>query len=441
MTVNLSPANLRKEGTRFDLPVAAALLTALGVLPQECSEDSMIVGEVGLNGAVRPVPGILQTVLLASERGVRRCLIPADNIGEGQAVAGMEVWGIHSVEELIDCLLKNKAPAVNLSKSRIPITQNKQFSEDFREINGQEAVRRAAEIAAAGMHNFLMVGSPGAGKTMIARRIPTILPSLSLEESLEVSRVYSACGLMTGEQGLVGVRPFRAPHHTVSVSALAGGGRHILPGELSLATRGVLFLDELPEFHRNVLETLRQPMEDGVITISRADGKYTFPAHFQLVAAMNPCKCGFYPDRTRCNCLPGDISRYLKRISGPLLDRIDICTEISPVEYESSEAIRSRVLAAHRRQQERYQKVGIQFNSQLTTRVIQNLCPLGTEETGIMEQAFESLRLSARGYYRIIRVARTIADLEGSKEIRTPHLLEAVGYRTMDHNIWEEPFG
>ena len=285
---------------------------------------------------------------------------------------------------------------------------------------------------------------------MIARRIPTILPSLSLEESLEVSRVYSACGLLTGEQGLVGVRPFRAPHHTVSVSALAGGGRHILPGELSLATRGVLFLDELPEFHRNVLETLRQPMEDGVITISRADGKYTFPAHFQLVAAMNPCKCGFYPDRTRCNCLPGDISRYLKRISGPLLDRIDICTEISPVEYgeltgkrenESSEAIRSRVLAAHRRQQERYQKVGIQFNSQLTTRVIQNLCPLGTEETGIMEQAFESLRLSARGYYRIIRVARTIADLEGSKGIRTPHLLEAVGYRTMDHNIWEEPFG
>lgn len=384
VTVNLSPANLRKEGTRFDLPVAAALLTALGVLPQECSEDSMIVGEVGLNGAVRPVPGILQTVLLASERGVRRCLIPADNIGEGQAVAGMEVWGIHSVEELIDCLLKNKAPAVNLSKPRIPITQNKQFSEDFREINGQEAVRRAAEIAAAGMHNFLMVGSPGAGKTMIARRIPTILPSLSLEESLEVSRVYSACGLMTGEQGLVGVRPFRAPHHTVSVSALAGGGRHILPGELSLATRGVLFLDELPEFHRNVLETLRQPMEDGVITISRADGKYTFPAHFQLVAAMNPCKCGFYPDRTRCNCLAGryqplseaDLwpasgsNRYLHRNLTGRIWRTDWKRE-----NESSEAIRSRVLAAHRRQQERYQKVGIQFNSQLTTRVIQNLCP------------------------------------------------------------------
>lgn len=295
-----------------------------------------------------------------------------------------------------------------------------------------------------------MVGSPGAGKTMIARRIPTILPSLSLEESLEVSRVYSACGLMTGEQGLVGVRPFRAPHHTVSVSALAGGGRHILPGELSLATRGVLFLDELPEFHRNVLETLRQPMEDGVITISRADGKYTFPAHFQLVAAMNPCKCGFYPDRTRCNWPAGryqplseaDLwpasgsNRYLHRNLTGRIWRTDWKRE-----NESSEAIRSRVLAAHRRQQERYQKVGIQFNSQLTTRVIQNLCPLGTEETGIMEQAFESLRLSARGYYRIIRVARTIADLEGSKEIRTPHLLEAVGYRTMDHNIWEEPFG
>ena len=452
VTVNLSPANLRKEGTRFDLPVAAALLAALGVLPQECFEDSMIVGEIGLNGAVRPVPGILQTVLLASERGVKRCLIPADNLGEGQAVTGMEVWGIHSIEELIDCLGKNKAPGGSPSKSTETDRKEQRFPEDFREVNGQEAVRRAAEIAAAGMHNFLMVGSPGAGKTMIARRIPTILPELSLEESLEVSRVYSACGLLTGERGLVGVRPFRAPHHTVSASALAGGGRHILPGELSLATRGVLFLDELPEFQRNVLEALRQPMEDGVITISRADGKYTFPAHFQLVAAMNPCKCGYYPDRTRCNCLPGEISRYLKRISGPLLDRIDICTEISPVEYgeltgkerpenESSASIRERVVLAHRRQQERYCGLGFQFNSQLSARAIQTLCPLGSEETTIMEKAFETLRLSARGYYRIIRVARTIADLEGSKEIRTPHLLEAVGYRTMDHNIWEEPCG
>ena len=324
-----------------------------------------------------------------------------------------------------------------------------EYREDFAEVNGQAAVRRAAEIAAAGMHNFLMIGSPGAGKTMIARRIPTILPQLTLEESLEISGVYSACGLLMNRGdggGLVTSRPFRAPHHTISANALAGGGRKILPGEISLATGGVLFLDELPEFSKNALEVLRQPMEEGRITINRTSGKYVFPARFQLTAAMNPCKCGFFPDRSRCRCLPGEIHQYLHRISRPLLDRIDICTEISQVEYkdlassdqnESSAAIRRRVEAARRIQSARYESVDWQFNAQLGASAIRQFCPLGTQEQKIMEQAFDRMNLSARAYHRIIKVARTIADLEGEERIRAEHLLEAIGYRSADRKFWE----
>jgi magnesium chelatase family protein len=296
------------------------------------------------------------------------------------------------------------------------------------------------------MHNFLMIGSPGAGKTMIARRIPTILPRLTIEESLEISRVYSAGGMLMNGEGLVTTRPFRAPHHTISANALAGGGRKIMPGEISLATRGVLFLDELPEFSKNALEVLRQPMEEGQITINRTSGSYVFPAHFQMVAAMNPCKCGYYPDRTRCHCLPGEIHRYLHRISRPLLDRIDICTELSRVEYkeldtpgenESSASIRERVERAQKIQSERYAKCSWQFNSQLGTSAIRHFCPLGSREKEIMEQAFVRLNLSARAYHRIIRVARTIADLEGEPKIRDSHLLEAIGYRSADMKFWD----
>ena len=320
----------------------------------------------------------------------------------------------------------------------------KTYTVDFREINGQEGAKRAAQIAAAGMHNLLMIGSPGAGKTMVARRMPTILPGLTMQESLEITRVYSACGLLE-EEGLVKNRPFRAPHHTISANALAGGGRYIQPGEVSLATRGILFLDELPEFSRRALETLRQPMEEGVIQISRTDGKYVFPAHFQLVAAMNPCKCGYYPDRSRCRCLPGEIHRYLGRVSRPMLDRMDLCTEVSRVDYqnlvwkkenEDSRSIRMKVEGAWKMQQARYQNCPWQFNSQLSPAAIAEFCPLGSGESRVMETAFEKLELSVRAYHRVIKTARTIADLEGEERIREEHLLEALGFRSADQKFW-----
>ena len=446
VTVNLSPAHIRKEGTRFDLPVAAALLAALGVLPAAHTENVLILGEVGLNGQVRPVSGVLQTVMMAREAGCRACLVPEENVPEAKAIPGIPILGVRTVQHLIELLRSMRGPLCREPETEHFSPCEPEYKEDFRELNGQEGVRRAAEISAAGMHNFLMIGSPGAGKTMIARRIPTILPHLTLEESLEVSRVYSACGLLKGGDGLVRTRPFRAPHHTISANALAGGGRRILPGEISLATHGVLFLDELPEFSRNVLEVLRQPMEEGQVVISRTSGTYVFPAHFVLVAAMNPCRCGFYPDRTRCSCLPGEISRYLHRVSWPLLDRIDICVETPRVDYadlasdghnESSAQIRSRVEAAQAIQRMRYMGQHWSLNSDLPSAAIREFCPLGSSEERIMEAAFERMDLSARGCHRIIRVARTIADLEGEERIRDRHLLEAIGYRSLDQKYWD----
>lgn len=446
VTVNLSPAHFRKEGTRFDLPVAAALLAALGIIPADRTQGVLMLGEVGLDGCLRPVSGVLQTALLAKEQGCRCCIVPAENEAEAASVRNLPVVGIGSLRELLECLTSPGALEQRAGRPRREQKLRSEYEEDFRDVNGQSAVRRAAEIAAAGRHNFLMIGSPGAGKTMIARRIPSILPAMTFEESLEVSRVYSACGLLMSGEGLVVSRPFRAPHHSISANALAGGGRRVLPGEISLATRGILFLDELPEFTRSALETLRQPMEEGKILISRASGRYEFPAHFQLVAAMNPCNCGYYPDRSRCQCLPGEISRYLNRISRPLLDRIDLGVEISRVEYrdlaesraenESSAQIRERVLAAHRMQSRRYQNCAWQFNSQLGVSALRHFCPLGKREAAVMEAAFERMNLSARAYYRILRVARTIADLGGEEKIREPHLLEAVGYRMADQKFW-----
>ena len=446
ITVNLSPADIRKQGTRYDLPVAAALLAAFGILPEEFVRNVMVVGELGLNGQVYPVGGVLQTVLLAKKLGCRCCLVPKKNAGEGSWIRGIDVVGIGSMKDLLECLLSEYVCRERTEKVQTWVPGKVLPGEDFREVNGQAGVRRAAEIAAAGMHNFLMIGSPGAGKTMIARRMPSIMPELSLEESMEISQVYSACGLLAEQGGLITRRPFRSPHHTISANALAGGGRRIHPGEISLATGGVLFLDELPEFSRNALEVLRQPMEEGQITISRTEGKYSFPARFQLVAAMNPCKCGYYPDRSRCHCLPGEVNRYLRKISRPLLDRIDICMETPKVEYrdisttaenESSAAIRERVEAARRIQKKRYEHCIWQYNSHLKAAALREFCSLETREQRIMELAFERMNLSARGYHRIIKVARTIADLEGEENIREPHLLEAIGYRSADQKIWE----
>lgn len=447
VTVNLAPAHIRKEGTRFDLPVAAALLTALRIIPETCLKGVLLVGELGLDGSVRPVSGVLQTVMLARELGLRACLVPGENAREGAVVGGIHVVGIGTLQELLECLLSADTWERRAEPFLAWEEQREAYQEDFKEVNGQLAVRRAAEIAAAGMHNFLMVGSPGAGKTMIARRMPSILPGLSLEESLEISMVYSACGLLTDGEGLVKTRPFRAPHHTISPNALAGGGRRIRPGEISLATRGILFLDELPEFSRSALEVLRQPLEEGKVMISRTSGTCVFPAHFQLVAAMNPCPCGYYPDRERCQCLPGEIGRYLHRISRPLLDRIDICVETARIDYkeltgrgenESSAGIRSRVEAAQKIQRERYAQKNCRwnFNSQLPSAALSGFCSLGSEERKTMETAFEKLHLSARAYHRIIKVARTIADLEGEARIRNVHLLEAIGYRAMDQKFW-----
>lgn len=445
ITVNLSPAHIRKEGTGFDLPVAAALLAALGILKEENTKDVLIVGEIGLNGKVRPVSGVLQTVMLARDLGCSLCLVPKENAREGACIQRIRVVGVETLGELLECLtdreacVKRAEPPAEWKESAL------EGGEDFRDVNGQEAVRRAAEIAAAGMHNFLMIGSPGAGKTMIARRLPSILPRLTMEESLEISQVYSACGLLAGKDGLVAARPFRAPHHTVSAHALAGGGRKVKPGEISLVTRGVLFLDELPEFSKSALEVLRQPMEEGQVTISRTSGTYVFPAHFQLVGAMNPCKCGYYPDRDRCQCLPGEISQYLHRISRPLLDRMDICVETARVEYqelaqnrenECSSDIRCRVETAQRIQKRRYCGQNWQFNSGLPSSAIRVFCPLGREEAKVMERAYEKLGLSARAYHRIIKVARTIADLEEEERIRREHILEAVGYRSLDQRFW-----
>lgn len=444
VTVNLSPAHIRKIGTRFDLPIAASLLTAMGIIPPEHTGGILIAGEVGLNGKVRPVNGILQTVMLARDQGCTWCLVPEENAREGAAVPEVAVTGVGTLKELLEYLTypeKGRKRAQSVPDWR---EGGKIYPVDFREINGQEGAKRAAQIAAAGMHNLLMIGSPGAGKTMIARRMPTILPGLTMQESLEITRVYSACGLLE-EEGLVKNRPFRAPHHTISANALAGGGRYIQPGEVSLATRGILFLDELPEFSRRALETLRQPMEEGVIQISRTDGKYVFPAHFQLVAAMNPCKCGYYPDRSRCRCLPGEIHRYLGRVSRPLLDRMDLCTEVSRVDYqnlvlerknEDSRSMRTKVESAWKMQQARYQNCPWQFNSQLNAASVGEFCPLGNRESRVMEIAFEKLELSVRAYHRIIKTARTIADLEGEERIREEHLLEALGFRGADQKFW-----
>lgn len=439
VTISLTPASIRKSGSGFDLPIAVAVLASFGYLPAEALESIFFAGELSLDGSVKPISGILGMVMEAKRAGFTACMIPADNAEEGAMIQGIEVYGVSQLCEITEHLTSNK----KLKKVSINIEEklsraSRYHSADFSEIHGQHMVKRAAEIAAAGMHNLLISGPPGAGKTMIASRIPGILPPLSSEEALEVSKIHSVAGVLP-ESGIVAERPFRMPHHTISAIALTGGGLIPHPGEISLAHRGVLYLDELPEFHNETLEILRQPLEEGEVRISRSSGQYTFPADFMLVASRNPCKCGYFPDRNRCSCSEGEVRRYLHRISRPLLDRIDLHAEARPVQYEdlknkateeeTTEQIRERVLRAHEIQKKRYAGSPFRFNSQLTASALDTYCALGTAEEEQMRQVYIQKKLTARAYHRMIKVARTIADLEGSEQIQKQHLSEAVFYR------------
>lgn len=443
ITINLSPADVRKEGTYFDLPIAIAVLASLNLIKSSSIKEYLIIGELSLSGKIKPVNGILPIISEAVNNGITKCILPFENCKEAAIVNNISIIGVHTINELIDYL--NDTKLIQDYKRQEFSEEEKKEKKDFSDIRGQEMAKRAAVIAAAGFHNLLLIGPPGAGKTMLASRIPMILPELTIEESLEITKIYSIIGQLSDKQPLITIRPFRSPHHTISTYALAGGGKIPKPGEVTLAHKGVLFLDELPEFQKSALEIMRQPLEEGVVHISRVNGTYDYPAHFMLVAAMNPCKCGYFPDYNKCNCSPSEVRRYIGKVSRPLLDRIDISTEVQEVPFkqlnieekqETSEQIREKVKSARKIQLERFKGKGIQFNSQLNIEGIQKFCRLDDKEQEFMEKIYHKLDLTARSYHRILKVARTIADLDGAIQIEQRHLSEAVCYRIADKKFW-----
>ena len=437
LTVNLAPADKKKTGTVYDLPILVGILAASGDIRQP-DADTAFIGELGLTGELRPIQGALPMALAAEREGIRRLFVPAENAAEAAFAEGLEVYGVKTVAELVrhlrgeQTIAPTEAPAMEAQAADVL---------DFADVKGQENVKRAFEIAAAGGHNILIVGPPGAGKSMLAKRLPGILPDMSREEILESTEIWSVAGLTSHERPVIASRPFRAPHHTVSAAGLAGGGAFPRPGEISLSHNGVLFLDELPEFRSDVLEVLRQPLEDGVVTVSRVAGSVSFPSRFMLVCAMNPCKCGWYGHPSgRCKCSEAEVHRYHSRISGPLLDRIDLIVEVPALDYEelkrrapaeSSADVRARVNAARERQRARFADRA-QCNARMQSKELRQFCAPDAEGDALLKAAFDTMHLSARSYDRILRVARTIADLEGSDAIRADHIAEAIQYRTYE---------
>jgi magnesium chelatase family protein len=450
LTINLSPADIRKEGSGYDLPLAIGILAAHSKVSDGMLSDYMMIGELGLDGKLKPVNGILPVAILARKEKFKGLFVPRENAREAAVVDQLDVYGMDNLTDVISFLNGSDQFEPTMVDTRKEFyEQQYRFDLDFSDVKGQESVKRALEIAAAGGHNIIMIGSPGSGKSMMAKRLPSILPPLSLAESLETTQIHSVAGKLSSGTSLISQRPFRSPHHTVSQVAMTGGGNRALPGEVSMAHNGVLFLDELPEFNKSTLEVLRQPLEDRKITISRAKYTVEYPCSFMFVASMNPCPCGYYGDPTHhCVCTPGQISRYLSKISGPLLDRIDLHCEVAVVPFkqlsemqqgEPSETIRERVIKARHIQEIRYKDFkGIHCNAQMTERMIHHFAEPDAQSLDMLRMAMERLSLSARAYSRILKVARTIADLEGLEKVQAHHIAEAIGYRSLDRGDWAE---